>query len=80
MIRGCNKAAKTAAVAECKDILEVVARGTRTFRAFQQRNPWIFGDSVQGCAYVLLDPETATLSRVPHGTPDHAFDEGEQQR
>jgi hypothetical protein len=62
MIRGETKAAETAEIAVCTDILEVVSRGVRTFPLFHQRNPWIFGDSVQGIAYVLLDPESTTLS------------------
>jgi hypothetical protein len=71
MIRGETKAAETAEIAECSDILEVVSRGARTFTAFHQRNPWIFSDSVRSCAYVLLDPETdaqrrATALPQPH--------------
>ena len=61
LIRGTNKSAETAAIAECKDMLEVISRGTEKFPAFHLRNPWIFGDSIQGRAYVLLDPESATL-------------------
>ena len=61
LIRGTNKSAETAAIAECKDMLEVISRGAEKFPAFHLRNPWIFGDSIQGRAYVLLDPESATL-------------------
>lgn len=61
LIRGTNKSAETAAIAECKDMLEVISRATEKFPAFHLRNPWIFGDSIQGRAYVLLDPESATL-------------------
>jgi len=65
MIRGTNRGAETAAIAECRDMFEVVSRGAEKFPAFHLRNPWIFGDSIQGRAFVLLDPESATLDRDP---------------
>jgi hypothetical protein len=65
MIRGTNRGAETAAIAECRDMLEVISRGAEKFPAFHLRNPWIFGDSIQGRAFVLLDPESATLDRDP---------------
>ncbi len=71
MIRGETKAAETAEIAECCDILDVVSRGARTFTAFHQRNPWIFSDSIRSCAYVLLDPETDALRRAPALTQPH---------
>lgn len=63
MIRGASRGAETAAIAECRDMLEVVSRGAEKFPAFHLRNPWIFGDSVEGRAFVLLDPESATRDR-----------------
>ena len=63
LIRGTNRSAETAAIAECRDMLEVVSRGAEKFPAFHLRNPWIFGDSIQGRAFVLLDPESATFNR-----------------
>src|SRR4051794_10636055 len=41
MIRGTNRGAETAAIAECRDMLEVVSRGAEKFPAFHLRNPWI---------------------------------------
>ena len=77
MIRGETKAAETAEIAECSDILEVVSRGARTFTAFHQRNPWIFSDSIRSCAYVLLDPETDVLGRAQALTQPHILSGGE---
>jgi hypothetical protein len=76
MIRGEAKAAETAEIAECCDLLEVVSRGARNFIAFHQRNPWIFSDSVRGCAYVLLDPETDVLGRAQALTQPHILSGG----
>lgn len=61
LIRGTNTRSETAAVALCKDVLDVVAQAAKTFPSFHDRNPWIFADSLEGTVYVLVDPECESL-------------------
>lgn len=47
----------------CQDLEDAVRIGERWFRAFQSRNPWFVQDSIGKRIFILLDPETASLTR-----------------
>lgn len=53
-VRGARKKPTTA---RCKEMEEVIRRGKRKFKNFENRNPWIFRDSARRCVYVSVDPE-----------------------
>jgi hypothetical protein len=59
-------------VTQCKNLGDVLDQGNRLFPDFDQRNPWVFGDSVQKRVYVVLDPETETLTNPVHKRKLHA--------
>ena len=42
---------------ECTRLKEGIERAKHTFENFDERNPWIFQDSLQGRIYVLVDPD-----------------------
>ena len=42
---------------ECTRLKEAIAHARGTFKNFDERNPWIFQDSLQSKIYVLVDPD-----------------------
>jgi len=47
----------------CQRLEDAVPIGEKWFRAFQSRNPWFVQDSVGRRIFILLDPETASLTK-----------------
>jgi len=46
----------------CQGLEDAVRIGEKWFRAFHARNPWFVRDSVRKRIFILLDPETASLT------------------
>jgi hypothetical protein len=44
-------------ITQCQDLGSALRQGQRLFPGFEQRNPWIFHDSLRQRIHVLLDPE-----------------------
>ena len=46
----------------CQGLEDAVRIGEKWFRTFHARNPWFVQDSVRKKIFILLDPETKSLT------------------
>ncbi|MBV9677343.1 MAG: hypothetical protein JO185_13485 [Acidobacteriaceae bacterium] len=51
---------------DCTGLEDALRFGQSQFRFFTERNPWIGLDWLQRKIWILLDPETESLSHKPH--------------